>query len=285
MACPSELRNALVAVYGSLKRGQANHHWLQGATFLGRCRLPGLVLHNLGPYPMAVPSPQRHRLIHAELYRLPPGGLAHLDLLEDYPREYDRRLRRLSDGRRAWVYVGRPEQVRGCATVPFGDWGATPVFSYGSNLDPQQLRHRCSSWDGLAAVAQLRGWRWRINKRSQRQASLGFAGIEPCDRSRCWGAVHHLSHADRAALDLREGVSIGQYSHARVMIHSRCGDRFPVLTYAPQADVRVAGLRCSSDYAARILRGAAHHGLPLAWQRWLRRRLSGDPAALPSWGD
>lgn len=285
MASPSELRNALVAVYGSLKRGHGNHHWLHGARFLGRCRLPGLVMHNLGPYPMAVPSSQRHQLIHAELYRLPPGGLARLDTLEDYPHEYDRRLRRLSDGRRAWVYVGRPEQVLGCATVPFGDWGATPVFSYGSNLDPQQLRHRCSSWDGLATVAQLRGWRWRINKRSQRQPQLGFAGIERCGRSRCWGAVHHLSHADRAALDLREGVPIGQYDHAVVTIRSRCGDSFPALTYVPHADVRVPGLRSSSDYAARILQGAAHHGLPLAWQRWLRRRLSGDPAGLPSWGD
>ncbi len=275
----------LVAVYGSLKRGHSNHHWLAGARFEGRCRLPGLVMHNLGPYPMAVPSPQRADLIHAELYRLPPGGLARLDELEDVPREYNRRLRRLSDGRRAWVYVGRPAQVAGCATVPFGDWGATPVFSYGSNLDPEQLRHRCSTWDGLATVAELRGWRWRINKRSQRDPQQGFAGLEPCRRSRCWGAVHHLIHRDRAVLDLCEGVSIGEYSHVVVRLGSRCGDVFQALTYVPTAAVRARALRPSGDYAERILRGAAHHRLPLAWQLWLRRRLSDGPAVPPRWVD
>lgn len=113
----------LVAVYGTLKRGQSNHHWLAGARFLGRCLLRGLTLHDLGPYPMAVPGPNGAAVVHAELYRLFPGGLARLDLLEDYPEEYDRCLWPLDDGRSAWVYVGRPEQVQGCPVVSGGDWG------------------------------------------------------------------------------------------------------------------------------------------------------------------
>jgi gamma-glutamylcyclotransferase (GGCT)/AIG2-like uncharacterized protein YtfP len=119
---------SLVAVYGTLKRGQANHHWLAGARFLGRCLLRGLTLHNLGPYPMAVPASDQEPVVHAELYGLPPGGLERLDQLEDYPQEYDRRLWLLDDGRRAWVYVGPPEQVQGCAVMSTGTWGSTPLL-------------------------------------------------------------------------------------------------------------------------------------------------------------
>ena len=44
----------LVFVYGSLKRGQSNHHLLAATTFQGEARAPGLVLHDLGPFPMAI---------------------------------------------------------------------------------------------------------------------------------------------------------------------------------------------------------------------------------------
>ena len=41
-----------VAVYGSLKRGFNNHHFLQGARYEGRFTTPrGFALLNLGAYP------------------------------------------------------------------------------------------------------------------------------------------------------------------------------------------------------------------------------------------
>ena len=41
-----------VAVYGSLKRGYYNHHFLQGARYQGRfITLRGYALLNLGAYP------------------------------------------------------------------------------------------------------------------------------------------------------------------------------------------------------------------------------------------
>ena len=46
----------LLFVYGSLKRGMANHGELRGAAELGSTRLEGLALYDLGPFPMAIPS-------------------------------------------------------------------------------------------------------------------------------------------------------------------------------------------------------------------------------------
>ncbi|MCP9850793.1 gamma-glutamylcyclotransferase [Cyanobium sp. Morenito 9A2] len=121
-----------VFVYGTLKRGQGNHHWLRGAPFLGRGRLIGARLHDLGPYPMAVAG---DGLIHGELFAVDEWGLRHLDVLEDAPVLYQRQRLRLVDGSLAWTYLGDGSQVEGQPLVPFADWGSTPVFL------PQPIEH------------------------------------------------------------------------------------------------------------------------------------------------
>ena len=275
-----------VFVYGSLKRGEPNHPWLDGSRFLGRRRLVGARLHDLGPYPMAVaaaaaePEPDEPRappepaLIHGELYALEASGLSRLDQLEDVPREYRRQRWRLSDGSRAWLYLGRHEQVIGLPLVPYGDWGSTPVFSYGSNLCPAQLARRCPRWDGSGLVARLEGWRWRINKRRLGRApGEGAAGLVRHSGAHCWGVVHHHSPDDRAALDHCEGVAAGHYRHQRVQVITGAGERLDALTYVPTPAWRAPGLSAGGDYAAAILRGARHWDLPEAWLGLLEAEL------------
>jgi gamma-glutamylcyclotransferase (GGCT)/AIG2-like uncharacterized protein YtfP len=109
----------LVFVYGTLKRGHGNHHWLAGAHFLGEAELPDVVLHDLGPFPMAVPG---EGLVRGEVYAVDAAGLARLDRLESYPRLYDRRPLPLADGRTAWVYLGQPRQVRHVSAIADGRW-------------------------------------------------------------------------------------------------------------------------------------------------------------------
>ena len=111
-----------VFVYGTLKRGEKNHHWLEGASFQGEAELNGVVLHDLGPFPMAVIGAGQ---IRGEVYALEANGLARLDELEGYPRLYNRQLLSLADGRRAWVYLGRPRQVRHAPVVAGGLWRAS----------------------------------------------------------------------------------------------------------------------------------------------------------------
>jgi len=111
--------DALVFVYGTLKRGERNHHWLQGARWVGEVELPGVVLHDLGPFPMAVVGEGR---ACGELFEVDAATLARLDQLEGYPRLYDRQQLPLADGQRAWVYLGRPHQVRHAPVVEGGQW-------------------------------------------------------------------------------------------------------------------------------------------------------------------
>jgi gamma-glutamylcyclotransferase (GGCT)/AIG2-like uncharacterized protein YtfP len=117
----------LVLVYGTLMAGECNHHWLAGAPLLERMALAGLVLHDLGPYPMAVRAAEMSTgpadaELEAELYGLSWSLLLELDRLEDHPREYQREAWPLADGRKAWIYLGRAHQVRGRPRIASGRW-------------------------------------------------------------------------------------------------------------------------------------------------------------------
>jgi gamma-glutamylcyclotransferase (GGCT)/AIG2-like uncharacterized protein YtfP len=116
------LERQLVFVYGTLKRGEVNHHWLEGASWLGESKLLGVLLHDLGPFPMAVIG---DGTAIGEVYAVDEPGLARLDELEGYPRLYDRQVLSLNDGRQAWVYLGRPRQVRHAPLLAGGIWNPT----------------------------------------------------------------------------------------------------------------------------------------------------------------
>jgi gamma-glutamylcyclotransferase (GGCT)/AIG2-like uncharacterized protein YtfP len=108
-----------VFVYGTLRRGEANHQWLGDAPFLGQHRTPPrYTLLDLGPYPAAVAK--GNTAILGELYALDDVLLARLDQLEDYPREYTRARIPACQGS-AWMYLYR--RFPPAATIiPGGDW-------------------------------------------------------------------------------------------------------------------------------------------------------------------
>ncbi len=108
-----------VFVYGSLLRGGQYHSWMQGAEFLREDSISGIDLYDLGPYPMAIPGRGR---LYGECYRIPWELLSRLDELEDHPHLYERQWLRLDSGHWAWIYLGRAEQVQGCALIPEGRW-------------------------------------------------------------------------------------------------------------------------------------------------------------------
>ncbi len=70
----------LLFVYGSLKRGQANHCQLQGTRFIAAVRtVPAFALREIAGYPALVPG---SRAIAGELYEVPTERLAELDEFE-----------------------------------------------------------------------------------------------------------------------------------------------------------------------------------------------------------
>jgi gamma-glutamylaminecyclotransferase len=72
-----------VFVYGTLKRGGANHFILAGQQFLGAARTPpGFTLHSLGDYPGMVRAADDRAGVIGELWAVDVGCLLRLDKLE-----------------------------------------------------------------------------------------------------------------------------------------------------------------------------------------------------------
>lgn len=122
--------STLVAVYGTLKRGLSNDHYLQAATYLGNDTLDAITLYDLGPYPGA--KAERSSGIDVEIFCVTPHQLQTLDALEEYLPEtpsrglYDRRLFATQFGA-AWVYLYN-HSVAWLVPITAGGWPPVGVF-------------------------------------------------------------------------------------------------------------------------------------------------------------
>jgi gamma-glutamylaminecyclotransferase len=102
----------LVFLYGTLKRGGANHDVLERLD--GRLVGPATtrdrwILVDLGPFPALLPrTPEAETPVHGELWEIDDSALRELDAFEGCPRLYTReRIALLHDTREveAFVYV------------------------------------------------------------------------------------------------------------------------------------------------------------------------------------
>lgn len=96
----------LVFVYGTLKKGYANHGLLEGAEFLGEATSKDARwnLVDLGPFPAMTYG---HTAVRGEVYAIDSSHLRALDRLEGYPQYYDRNVVDFTMGDTtvaAWVY-------------------------------------------------------------------------------------------------------------------------------------------------------------------------------------
>jgi gamma-glutamylaminecyclotransferase len=74
---------SLIFVYGTLKRGCSNHHYLAGQTLLGEARTaPGFALFDLGGYPGMVALPGESGSVSGEVWEVDTDCLERLDALE-----------------------------------------------------------------------------------------------------------------------------------------------------------------------------------------------------------
>ncbi len=73
----------LIFVYGTLKRGCSNHHFLTDQEFIGEARtVPGFRLHELGGHPGLVPNALDRDGVVGEIWAVDEAALGRLDGLE-----------------------------------------------------------------------------------------------------------------------------------------------------------------------------------------------------------
>ncbi|EAS43596.1 gamma-glutamylcyclotransferase [Photobacterium profundum] len=110
-----------VLVYGTLRAGQSNHHWLKTADFLGACKLDsGYALYDLGLYPALLENHDCTLPLYGEVYKVDNLTLQALDRLEGYPTLYERHLVSTVWGE-AWVYTYQLS-IQGRPQIMTGDW-------------------------------------------------------------------------------------------------------------------------------------------------------------------
>jgi gamma-glutamylaminecyclotransferase len=112
-----------VFVYGTLRRGEANHQLLASAAFVREARTPAAyTLYAFDGHPGMGIGGTDH--VMGELFDVDDATLAQLDVLEDHPRWYQRTSLVLEDGDTVVTYVLPPHFTAGRATIAGGDWVA-----------------------------------------------------------------------------------------------------------------------------------------------------------------
>ena len=113
-----------VAVYGTLLAGERNERWAAGAISRVPCVIRGTLYDTGCGFPAFVPDADGQE-VKAEILTVTAEGLAHMDILEGYPRLYrrDEVEAVLEDGItvKAMVYVMNrlPERA---TVIASGDW-------------------------------------------------------------------------------------------------------------------------------------------------------------------
>jgi gamma-glutamylaminecyclotransferase len=110
--------DAMIFVYGTLKRGLPNHDLLAGQQFEGVARtLPQYRLVDSGPYPCMVEDRQRGVAVQGEIWRVDDDTLARLDEFEDVPGLFVRReidVANISTPIFAYLYQGDIAGMKDC---------------------------------------------------------------------------------------------------------------------------------------------------------------------------
>jgi gamma-glutamylcyclotransferase (GGCT)/AIG2-like uncharacterized protein YtfP len=145
-------------------------------------------------------------------------------------------------------------------------------FTYGSNLDPTQMRLRCPQ-ARYVNKARLDGYRLCFPRWSKIRASA-VVGLEPAAGETVWGVLYEIGDGDLARLDEREGydkrraVAANSHNRATVAVTLPDGKVREAETYVatPSPD---AGLP-SAEYIDYLMQLAVACDLPESYRDKLK---------------
>ena len=90
-----------VFVYGTLMKGEPNHHFLEDSRFLGASAVKGYEMYNAGWYPAIIAG---EGTVPGELYEVPEWDMKYMDGLEGEGSLYIRKCETTSEGGLAYIY-------------------------------------------------------------------------------------------------------------------------------------------------------------------------------------
>ena len=148
---------------------------------------------------------------------------------------------------------------------PLGD----PIwyFSYGSNMSRAILVGRRGLQPRDSKIGWLDDHRLCFNL-PVGPGERGVANLEPESGTRTCGVLHLLAAEDCDRLDRTEGVHAGVYRRVPVAV---CVDaeQLVVAAFTYRSSRTALGRKPSPRYMRLLLDGAAEHGLPGNWVRFL----------------
>ncbi|MEN8183954.1 MAG: gamma-glutamylcyclotransferase family protein [Myxococcota bacterium] len=139
-------------------------------------------------------------------------------------------------------------------------------FAYGSNLDPAVFEGRRRIRALEVCCVRLEGWQLVFDL-PVGPGERAVANLRAEPGATVHGVAYRISRQDGRHLDRTEGVHRGYYKRVTVELLGTRSESLEGFTYASPHGR--AGRKPSRRYLELLLRGAAHHGLPADYVRWL----------------
>lgn len=129
--------------------------------------------------------------------------------------------------------------------------GCKAYFAYGSNMDENQMEHRCKEAK-LAGTAKLTDYRFALD-------AHGFATVIPGKGSAVTGLLWNITPNCEESLDGYEGVAKGCYRKEYLPVECGAGTIKALIYISNRAELKG---KTSSVYTDRVIAAAEEHDLP-----------------------
>jgi gamma-glutamylcyclotransferase len=129
-------------------------------------------------------------------------------------------------------------------------------FAYGSNMNWQQMQHRCPS-SRFVSIGRLMDYQFGITRHS-RLRDCGTANVYPAPGQEVWGVIYDVCVEDLAILD---GFEDG-YRREMLAICPPDAGQQPIAAVVYIAAVEENVPRPNAEYRRLIVEGAKHWQLP-----------------------
>jgi hypothetical protein len=143
-------------------------------------------------------------------------------------------------------------------------------FAYGSNMQTATFRGRRGIEFVHAVPGRAAGWRLAVDKPPLLPMGESFATIVPDAEAEVLGVLYEVSRSALGAIDLSEGVLIGNYKRRVISVVPLADGGTTLEAFTLVSERRDPSLSPSTRYMALLIDGALEHGLPAEYVEFLR---------------